>query len=579
MLVRGLSLFIGLSLAVTSCSVEQARVKPNIVIVNIDNHEKSAMSYYGNMVTEMPNLDKLAGQSVRFENYYTASRCSPSRAALMTGRYAMRSGCYGTFGANHLMAAGVPTMGDYFRNGGYKTGLFGKWHLGSNYQYRPNDRGFDEVVSYMASNPERHGIEPGGKRALRWMFLHNKEWKQYDGFRTDIWFREMHRFIRESSRQDQPFLAYLATSSTHALQAGPIELVEKYKAKLEALDLSMLTDEEKTAINYSGVTILEQACEVSAELENIDRNIGKTLALLEELGQLDNTIFMYMSDGTGSFLPPAALMESDGNFEREIPMILSWPGGGLKTGPVNEVVANIDILPTLLDICGIPASEDLHFDGQSMFGLMREGKTPWQSRVYIKEMQSHGRKGHLHCYKPFDCTTLYMPEGIVYWGPSMDWGNWDRKIWDQKTQETPPELVEKARAYYEKWFDEVTGGGEVMTNYIKVGTELENPSWLFAVHYLIENGPAGKEAKQYIPVDFTMAGIYTISDVSEFPPGSGRELKTGTRVQMTIGEKVYNETLPVTLEMEAGKYLIHVELENSKPLLALKIEKQILIHE
>ncbi len=548
---------------------DDAPNRPNVIIVNIDNHEKSALSYYGNKLTEMPALDKLAATSVRFENYHTASRCAPSRAALMTGLYHHRTGSYGTFGASRYMKTGIPTMGDFFKKAGYKTGLFGKWHLGGNYQYRPEDRGFDEVVAFVEANVGIHSIDGKGKRSMKHIFRHNKEWEKYDGFRSDVWFHEMQRFIKESVSQDNgPFLAYLATLTQHARQAGPEELSQKYRRKLDAMDLSSMSKEEKAKTNYVGITVLEQAIEVAAELECIDQGISETLALLEELGELDNTIFIYMSDGTGSHLPRAGLMKPEGNIGREIPMTMSWAGGNLKNGAINEHVANIDVLPTLMDICGVHAPQDYSFDGQSFYGLIKEGKTPWKPRVYVQDMQSHRDKGLGHFYKPFVSTRLFMPEGIVYWGSSPHWGD------DDLPPEAPAELIEKGRIYYEKWFDEVTGGGEPMTNYLEVGTQFENPSYFHTAHYLIKNGPAGEGEKQYFPIEFTTAGRYTFSDVSDFPPGSGKTLKEGINVKMNIEGEVYEGQFPLTLPVEPGQYLVHVEDEEGKPFLHLRVEKK-----
>ncbi len=209
--------------------------RPNVIVINIDNHEKSALGYYGNKLSETPNIDRLAETGVRFESYHFASRCTASRAALMTGQYHLRTGCYGTMDASHLMKTGIPTMGDHFKKAGYRTGLFGKWHLGDTYLYRPEDRGFDEVVTYNLS------AFPGKKTAMSHRFRHNREWKTYKGFRSTIWFRELRRFIREGAQEPgKPFLAYVATSSTQAPQAGPPELVKKYKTKLAAMNLAPL---------------------------------------------------------------------------------------------------------------------------------------------------------------------------------------------------------------------------------------------------------------------------------------------------------------------------------------------------
>ena len=195
--------------------------RPNVILVVTDDQGYGDLGCYGNSVLQTPNLDALYAQSVRLEDYHVDPMCAPTRAALMTGRYAARTGVWSTLMGRYIMRRDEVTMGDVFSASGYRTGLFGKWHLGDNYPYRPQDRGFEEVLSF--------GGGVVGEAPDYWdndyfdaTYMRNGRPERLTRYCTDLWFDEAIRFVE--SHRDEPFFCYVPTNTPH----GPFDVHEKY---------------------------------------------------------------------------------------------------------------------------------------------------------------------------------------------------------------------------------------------------------------------------------------------------------------------------------------------------------------
>lgn len=505
--------------------------RPNVIMINIDNHDRSVLGFAGNRFGSTPNIDRLYREGVYFANYHCASRCGPSRTALLTGRYHHRSGHIQTPDGRNIMGnTEVPTLGNLFRNAGYRTAMFGKWHVGKNYPYRPEDRGFDEVVTFFQGGLSKTG--------LRHTLRHNGKWEPYEGYRIDVWFRELQNFIQK--QPGRPFMAYLATWATHGGNFGPARLSQKYRKKMDALgeDGSKLFPDKTTQYNYA---------ELAAEMESIDENIGRLLGLLAKLGLKDNTIIVYTSDGSGYRAPEAFLRKGRKAFPSKIPAIIHWPGGQLKPGTdLTELVANIDIGPTLLDMCGIRPGANVAFDGQSAYGLLHPKGTPWKKRVYIADHQSRNgiRTGYL---MPLDRTTVYFPDGR-----SVTFSK-------GKAQRADSKLEAEARKHWEKWWKDVTADFKPF-HHVIVGTRHENPMVVRHVYTRINEQKA--KVKHYsFAIEFAVTGTYRFS-------GGGRPRKG----YLKIHDRTYTGEFPMTLKVPAGKKTVIVSFDGQKRSGGLTIE-------
>src|SRR6056297_3491191 len=227
-----------------------AAERPNVVIVITDDQGYGDLSCHGNPVLQTPNLDALHAESVRLTDYHVAPTCSPTRAAFLTGHWTNRTGVWHTIMGRSMLRENEVTMGQLFQDAGYATGMFGKWHLGDNHPYRPEDRGYGEVM--------RHGGGGVGQTPDYWdnayfdgSYWHNGTPEPVEGFCTDVFFDYAKRFIRAQKAADQPFLAYIATNAPHGPMHAPPEYSQPY------------ADQGVGLANFFGM------------IANIDDNVGK----------------------------------------------------------------------------------------------------------------------------------------------------------------------------------------------------------------------------------------------------------------------------------------------------------------
>ncbi|MCA9098460.1 MAG: sulfatase-like hydrolase/transferase, partial [Planctomycetaceae bacterium] len=187
--------------------------QPNVILIMTDDQGYGEFSCHGNPIAQTPHIDALASESIRLTDFHVAPMCTPTRGQLMTGLDAFRNGAINVSSGRTLLRPELKTMADVFRSAGYRTGIFGKWHLGDNYPYRPQDRGFQEVVVHAGG-----GI---GNTADYWgnNYFDDTYWTQtgyrtYQGYCTDIWFNEGLHFIER--HRDRPFFCYIPTNAPHS---------------------------------------------------------------------------------------------------------------------------------------------------------------------------------------------------------------------------------------------------------------------------------------------------------------------------------------------------------------------------
>jgi len=344
-----------------SSAAEIAR-RPNVVIVITDDQGYGDLGCQGNPVLKTPHLDRLHGESVRLTNFHVDPTCSPTRAALMTGRYSTRTGVWHTVMGRHMPRVEERMMAEEFADNGYATAMFGKWHLGDNFPFRPQDRGFQETLI--------HGGGGIGQIPDYWgndyfddTYFHNGQPEKFTGYCTDVFFRQAIQYIE--SHRDRPFFVYLATNAPHS----PYRVAEEWKTPY----LSQVGDDKELAAYYGMIA-------------NIDDNIGRLRKRLAELALTDNTLLIFMTDnGTPR---GATYADSRGNFGdlksgynagmrglkgspyeggHRVPCFLHWPAGKLSGGrDVAGLSAHFDLLPTFIDLCGLKASKPIAYDGRSL---------------------------------------------------------------------------------------------------------------------------------------------------------------------------------------------------------------------
>ncbi|MGC6464291.1 MAG: arylsulfatase [Akkermansiaceae bacterium] len=358
---------LALSLLLSCTAFSQER--PNIVFVITDDQGYGDLACHGNPVIKTPHLDKLHGESTVLTDYHVAPTCSPTRAALLTGHWTNRTGVWHTIQGRSMIRENEVTIGQHFSSD-YATGMFGKWHLGDNYPYRPEDRGFTEVY--------RHGGGGVGQTPDLWdnsyfdgHYFHNGKNVEAKGFCTDVFFEEANKFIKKSVADNKPFFAYISLNAPH----GPLHAPQKY--------LDMYKDQKPNVAAFFGM------------ITNIDDNVGKTRKLLADLGVAENTIFMFTTDNgtaTGAKIFNAGMRgqkgsEYDGG--HRVPMFIHWPAAGLNQHREIDVLCHaVDVVPTLLDVCEVSNKGNVKFDGLSLKDVIDPQKdVQWAERYLVTDSQ------------------------------------------------------------------------------------------------------------------------------------------------------------------------------------------------
>jgi len=348
--------------------------KPNVVFVITDDQGYPPMGCHGHPFIQTPNLDRFYGESRRFNQFHTGTTCAPTRAGLMTGHYCNSTGVWHTIGGRSLLRADEWSLADALGEAGYRTGLFGKWHLGDEYPYRPQDRGFQRVVCHGGGGINQQP-DYWGNDYFDDTYAVDGEYQAFEGYCTDVFFREALKFIE--GNKDRPFFAYISTNAPH----GPFNVDPAYR------DL------------YAGDTPSDKYARFLGMITNIDENFGKLRAKLRQIGLEDNTIVVFMSDNGQTRVgdPEAEMYDAwmrgfkGSPYEggHRVPFFIRWPDGGYASGrTIEQLTSYVDFMPTVLDLCGIDVPDERTFHGESLRPLL-DGDVDdhWAQRIITTDTQ------------------------------------------------------------------------------------------------------------------------------------------------------------------------------------------------
>jgi arylsulfatase len=444
---------VSLTAAYSAAAAEPAKpARPNIIIVLADDQGYGDFSCLGNPVLKTPNLDKLHAQSIRLTDFHVAPMCTPTRGQLMSGLDCLHSGASSVCAGRSFIRRGIPTMAEIFAASGYRTGHFGKWHLGDSYPNLPQHRGFQETIYHhgwgitsIADSWNNDYFDP--------TFYHNGVPKKYKGYCTDIWFDQALAWVRERHQKNEPFFVYLPTNAPH----GPHWAPEKYKAPYRG----------KGPEGFFGM------------IANIDDNMARLEAMLTETGLRDNTLLFYFNDngGTAGVKVFNAGMRGhkteyyDGGHRAA--GFLRWPAGKLRQPcDIDDLTEVQDLLPTLIDLCGLKKPESAKFDGASLGDLLKGTADRLPDRMLVVQYGQVPAK--------WDCAVMWNKWRLVK----------GKELYDIKSDigqtkdlaEKQPEIVRKMREHYEKWW---AGVEPNLNNFspISIGAEQQNPVILSAADW------------------------------------------------------------------------------------------------
>lgn len=357
------SLLTSMYLFFTSCqSASKALGKrpPNIVFILTDDQGWGDLSINGNANLSTPNIDNLAKNGSRFDRFYVSPVCSPTRAKILTGRYNPRGGVYSTSAGGERLDLDETTIADVFKEAGYATGAFGKWHNGMQYPYHPNGRGFDEFYGFCSGHWGNY-FSP--------MLERNGKIIRGNGFVIDDFTEQAMNFIEKN--KERPFFVYLPYNTPHS----PMQVLDRWwnKFKNKKLELRHHAP-HKEKIQHTKAAL--------AMCENIDWNVGRLVDRLESLDLIENTIIVYLSDnGPNGWRWNDGMKGRKGSTDEggvRSPLFIQWKGkiqGGLK---IPQIGSAIDFLPTLADLADIEYETNKPIDGKSLKPLLLGNSEEWE---------------------------------------------------------------------------------------------------------------------------------------------------------------------------------------------------------
>lgn len=472
-----------------------AGTRPNIVFILTDDQGYGDLSAHGNPVLKTPHLDKLRSESIRFSDFVVSPTCAPTRSAILTGRHEFRNGVTHTILERERMDLKATTIAQVLQTAGYTTGIFGKWHLGDESEYRPNKRGFDEQFIHGGggigqSYPGSCGDAPGNTY-FNPAILHNDKFVKTEGYCTDVFFAQATRWL-DSVKKGQPFYCHISTNAPH----GP------YLARPEDKAL------------YAGKGLDEDTAHFFGMLHNIDENVGRLLAKLDEWGISQNTLVVFMNDNGGT--AGVKVFNAHMHGAKGTPWLggtramsfWRWPGK-LVPADCGALAAHVDIFRTWASLAGatLNAMAEAQAEGRSLLPLLDNPNAPWPDRTLFSHVGRWQKGTDYNASKTRNASIRNTQYHLVSEAPrqaakakpaTAGWQLFDVKADPSETQniaEQKQEIVNSLLASYDQWWASL--GGQIDLNESAKGPKL-NP---FADEYWKQfgGGPTAEDLARMDP--------------------------------------------------------------------------------
>lgn len=349
---------------------------PNVIIIMTDDQGFGDLGINQNPNIITPNIDKFANKSIQFNNFFVSPVCAPTRSSLMTGRYSLRTGVRDTYNGGAIMSNNETTIAEILREANYATGIFGKWHLGDNYPFRPSEQGFDESLIHLAGGIGQVGdftnYFKGDTSYFDPILWKNNKQNQYEGYCSDIFAENAIEFIEKN--KNNSFFCYLSFNAPHT----PLQVPEKYYNMYKDLnpELGFSDDLSDFRMNEKDK---EDARKIYGMVTNIDDNIGKVINKLKELKIEEETIIIFMTDnGPQQIRYNSSMKGRKGtvyNGGIRVPFYIQYSEKFKESKVINKMSAHIDVLPTILELCNLNVPNDRKIDGQSLVPFINSKST------------------------------------------------------------------------------------------------------------------------------------------------------------------------------------------------------------
>jgi arylsulfatase A-like enzyme len=528
--------------------------KPNVVIMLIDNHSYYELSRNGHPVVQTPRIDKLAETGVNFTDFNAPPFCSPSRAELLTGRYALRAGIYTTTGGVSILHKNEKTLADLLKEAGYKTGIFGKWHLGSSYPYQPKFRGFDEVFVHGGGGVSQLGDYYGNSH-IDATYEHNGQYVKSRGFSTDVLFDQGMDFMARNS--EEPFFCFISTPAVH------------FPTNLHPETGKRLMDRGVTDKKYLPIWSM---------IENVDDNVGRMLDFLKESGMDKNTLVILASDqgvndrGVTHRAGEGTKRGVQYDEKHQVYCMIQYPElTNKRPGDRAELTGIVDLSPTVLDICGIERPANL--DGKSLKPLL-SGSKGWDSERKLIIQCPRKRE----CIKWDNVSVKYkkwrLVDGKELYDIAKDYGETVNVI------EKHPALVKELKAKYNEFWNSLPPSTELLSTHILGAPEcsslrLVGMDWYIGDHPWTQQGLKNKTPQGKWRVEIARDGIYRM-ELRRYPreaPHAIEAVKAAVevgekKVEMSMGLDATNAVLEI--ELKKGEYDMQTIFSHPKDSVGLK---------
>lgn len=452
--------------------------RPNIILILTDDQGYGDVGLHGNDKIRTPNMDRLAHEGVRISEFYVTPVCSTTRACLLAGRYNQRTGVPWAGGGAEVLRHREVTIAEALKKAGYKTAIVGKWHLGGYGKYSPSTHGFDEFLGFRAGMIDDYFDTP---------LEYNGQPVRISGYITDALTEAALRFIEEN-RKD-PFFLYLPYNAPHLPLHVPQKYEEEYLRQGLPLGLAKI---------YGMITC-------------IDDGIGRILERLEKLGLDENTAVFFLSDN-GPQLETSLLRKNrlqnpvwqrldamwkgvdryNGNLRGEkrdvyeggirSPFFARWPGHFPEGKILDMAAAHIDVLPTILELCGVTRPEGPALDGKSLAPFLKsgKGKTLHEKLFFWSDPPAGGggyvaASGGARMSYPRENWAVRSGSWKLVYGTQLY--HLERDPYEQKNVAARhPEIVKELQEAFDRWADEVILEEDLVRLPVPVSPDEETPS-------------------------------------------------------------------------------------------------------
>jgi arylsulfatase A len=511
--------------------------QPNVLLIITDDQGYGDFSIHGNPHLQTPNIDKMGNTGVRFDRFYVNSFCAPTRSALLTGRWPLRTGCHGVTHNREAMRPSEITIAEALKGAGYHTACIGKWHNGEQFPFTPQGQGFGHVFGFNNGHWNNY---------FDATLLRGYEPEPTKGYITDVLTDDAMRFI--TARQKEPFFCYLAYNAPHSPYQVPNQYFDKFKAR----------GFDDTVAAFYGMC------------ENIDDNVGRLLAHLDALKLAENTIVLFLTDngGTAGVKTYNAGMRGGKVSVHEggnrVPLFMRWPAAKWQPHVVKPITSHIDIFPTLLDLCGVNPPDGPGIDGVTLRPLLEKpDSAAWPERT-------------LFTHNPIDETNKF-PGAVrtqryrlvreikgAAGGSKAKANDASATAWQLYDMENDPGqatniaaehpgIVNQLSSRYDAWLSDITSVS-LQRFPLPVGHAEQNPVELHApqsyqdkpLHFASGPGFANDwlthwtemKAKVWFEIDVTAAGEYEIEIAYACPPEDA-----GSKVRLSISDQSLEATI------------------------------------